>query len=185
MEDDVMTDKGKVIEAVYKADLSKRATLVVFYLINRANKDLTCFPAIKTIAADCNMSDRTVRRALDDLVASGFVKKEARYRDNGGQSSNLYTLILEMETKFHEDGSCIISCEDTNIHNSDIEHIGFDNYRELSDKVEMAVSNENSRVNNHIRLKTERLQINYANNCDDFIASSLKILKNNISELPP
>lgn len=185
MEDDVMTDKGKVIEAVYRADLSKRATLVVFYLINRANKDLTCFPGIKTIAADCNMSHRTVRRALDDLVASGFVKKEARYRDNGGQSSNLYTLVLEMETKFQEDGSCVISCEDTNIHNSDIEHIGFDNYRELSDKVEMAVSNENSRVNNHIRLKTERLQINYANNCDDFIASSLKIFKNNISELPP
>lgn len=97
-----MTDKGKMIEAVYKADLSKRATLVIFYLINRANKDLTCFPGIKTIAADCNMSDRTVRRALDDLVGSGFVKKESRYRDNGGQSSNLYTLILEMETEIEK-----------------------------------------------------------------------------------
>ncbi|MBM7562504.1 helix-turn-helix domain-containing protein [Fusibacter tunisiensis] len=97
-----MTDKGKMIEAVYKAHLSKRATLVIFYLINRANKDLTCFPGIKTIASDCNMSDRTVRRALDDLVKSGFVKKDARYRENGGQSSNLYTLMLEIEVEVKE-----------------------------------------------------------------------------------
>lgn len=95
----IMTDKGKMIEAVYKAHLSKRATLVIFYLINRANKDLICFPGIKTIATDCNMSDRTVRRALDDLVKSGFVKKDARYRENGGQSSNLYTLVIENDTK--------------------------------------------------------------------------------------
>lgn len=81
-----MTDKGKIIEAVYKASLTKRATLVISYLINRVNKELTCFPGIKTIATDCNMSDRTVRRALDDLIESGFVKKEARYRENGGQS---------------------------------------------------------------------------------------------------
>lgn len=98
----IMTDKGKMIETVYKAHLSKRATLVIFYLINRANKDLTCFPGIKTIAADCNMSDRTVRRALDDLVKSGFVKKDARYRENGGQSSNLYTLMLEIEVEVKE-----------------------------------------------------------------------------------
>lgn len=97
-----MTVKGKMIEAVYKAHLSKRATLVIFYLINRANKDLTCFPGIKTIAADCNMSDRTVRRALDDLVKSGFVKKDARYRENGGQSINLYTLMLEIEVEVKE-----------------------------------------------------------------------------------
>ncbi|MFT9495901.1 helix-turn-helix domain-containing protein [Anaerosolibacter sp.] len=94
-----MTDKGKMIEAVYKASLTKRATLVIFYLINRANKELTCFPGIKTIAFDCNMSDRTVRRALDDLVESGYVKKEARYRENGGQSSNLYTLMFDVNNE--------------------------------------------------------------------------------------
>lgn len=99
-----MTDKGKMIEAVYKASLTKRATLVIFYLINRANKELTCFPGIKTIASDCNMSDRTVRRALDDLIDCGFVLKESRYRENGGQSSNLYTLNFgeKLETNEYE-----------------------------------------------------------------------------------
>lgn len=116
-----MTDKGKMIEAVYKANLSKRATLVIFYLINRANKDLTCFPGIKTIASDCNMSDRTVRRALDDLVKSGFVKKDARYRENGGQSSNLYTLVIENDTK---------TCESDNEPYRQIANIDFSNFED-------------------------------------------------------
>lgn len=87
-----MTDKGKIIETVYASTLTKRATLVILYLINRSNKELKCFPGVRTIASDCNMSDRTVRRALDDLIESGFVHKEARFRDNRGQSSNLYTV---------------------------------------------------------------------------------------------
>lgn len=110
-----MTDKGKMIEAVYKASLTKRATLVIFYLINRANKEMTCFPSVNTIAADCNMSDRTVRRAINDLVEVGFVEKEARYRENNGQSSNLYFLKVSYESKEEEQ----------------IEDVGFKNYLEV------------------------------------------------------
>lgn len=86
--------KGEMINAVYKANLTKRATLVVFYLINRANKEMTCFPGVKTIAKECNMSTRTVQRALNDLVESGFLKKESRFHEQGGQRSNLYTLRI-------------------------------------------------------------------------------------------
>src|SRR5665647_721314 len=89
-----MTDKGKMIEAVYKDSLTKRATLVVFYLINRADKELTCFPGIKTIASDCNMSKRTVQRALNDLIEAKMIIKDSRFRKNGGQSSNLFTLCI-------------------------------------------------------------------------------------------
>ena len=60
--------KGELLNHLYKANLSMRATLVMNYLINRANQELTCFPAIKTIASDCNMSKRTVQRALNDLL---------------------------------------------------------------------------------------------------------------------
>ena len=100
-----MTDKGKMIEAVYKANLTKRATLVVFYLINRADKELACFPGIKTIAKECNMSIRTVQRALNDLVESGFLKKESRFHEQGGQRSNFYTLMItepKVENKHEE-----------------------------------------------------------------------------------
>lgn len=86
--------KGELLNHLYKANLPMRATLVMNYLINRANQELTCFPAIKTIASDCNMSKRTVQRALNDLLKAGMIKKESRYRENGGQSSNLYTICI-------------------------------------------------------------------------------------------
>lgn len=87
--------KTEMLNRLYQVKVSMRATLVLNYLINRANAELTCFPAIKTIAKDCNMSGRTVQRALGDLSEVGLLEKDSRYRDNGGQSSNLYTLCLE------------------------------------------------------------------------------------------
>lgn len=37
-------NKSEIINQIYKAELTKRATLVAFYLINRANKELTMLP---------------------------------------------------------------------------------------------------------------------------------------------
>ena len=87
--------KTEMLNRLYQVKVSIRATLVLNYLINRANADLTCFPAIKTIAKDCNMSARTVQRALNDLLEAGLIEKDSRFRDNGGQSSNLYSLCLD------------------------------------------------------------------------------------------
>ena len=78
--------------SVYAADLPHRAVTVYMYLKNRSGKDGQCFPAIGTVAADLKLSRRTVERALDDLERAGFVRREARWRARGGQSSNLYVL---------------------------------------------------------------------------------------------
>lgn len=94
-----MTNKGKMIEAVYAALLTQRATLVILYLINRANKELTCFPCVKTIAKECNISPRTVQRALKDLEEYGFLIRESRYHPQGGQRSNLLYLQLPQVKK--------------------------------------------------------------------------------------
>ncbi len=48
------------------------------YLIFRANKEGTCFPAIKTIAKECHISVNTVKRAWTDLIEAGYVQKNAR-----------------------------------------------------------------------------------------------------------
>ncbi|SKC79868.1 helix-turn-helix domain-containing protein [Maledivibacter halophilus] len=86
--------KVDILNTVYSSNLPSRAVTVIFYLINRCNREMTCFPAVKTISKDCSISIRTVRRALKDLVKVGLVKKESRWRENGGQSSNLYTLQI-------------------------------------------------------------------------------------------
>jgi predicted transcriptional regulator len=87
-----MTNKGKMIEAIYAASLTKRATLVIFYLINRANQELTCFPSVGTIARECNISTRTVQRAMNDLEEAGFLERESRFHERGGQKSSLYRI---------------------------------------------------------------------------------------------
>ena len=86
--------KTRLLKTVFASDLKSRAVLVMNYLIFRSNSAGTCFPAIKTIARECHISVNTVKRALDDLVAAGYVKKDARFIEakNGAQTSNLYTL---------------------------------------------------------------------------------------------
>jgi predicted transcriptional regulator len=63
------------------------------YLKNRANKNKSCFPAIKTIESDLSLSRSTVYRALADLEQAGFIRREARWRKRGGRSSTLYHVL--------------------------------------------------------------------------------------------
>lgn len=74
-------------------ELPHRARAVYMYLRNRSGKGVDCWPAVKTIASDLQLSRSTVKRALNDLVKAGFLEKEARYRENGSNTSN--RLILK------------------------------------------------------------------------------------------
>lgn len=79
----------------YQSNLRNRALQVLLYLIDRVNKEQTCFPAVRTIARELHISASTVKRAMQELVESGYVTKESRFREsNGGQTSNLYTLYF-------------------------------------------------------------------------------------------
>jgi len=88
-----MTKQYELKQHAYASNLKSRALSVLIYLIDRSNKELTCFPAIPTMARELHISVSTVKRALHELVAAGFVAKESRFREkNHGQTSNLYTL---------------------------------------------------------------------------------------------
>lgn len=90
----MMTKQAELKQKAYQCSLKSRALSVLIYLIDRSNKDLTCFPAIPTIAEQLHVSISTVKRALHELVDAGFIKKETRFREkNRGQTSNLYILV--------------------------------------------------------------------------------------------
>ena len=72
--------------------LTHRAKTVYIYLRDRADASGVCWPGIKTIARDMNLSRSTVKRALADLEQHGYLAKLPRYRPNGSNTSNLYTL---------------------------------------------------------------------------------------------
>lgn len=76
--------------SVYTSELPHRAVAVFMYLRDRCDKDGKCFPAIGTIARELKLSRSTVKRAIADLEQSGRLRKEQRWRENGGKSSNLY-----------------------------------------------------------------------------------------------
>lgn len=92
---EMMTKQAELKKQAYASSLKSRALSVLIYLIDRSNKELTCFPAIPTIAEQLHISISTVKRALHELEGSGYIKKDFRFRDNNrGQTSNLYTLVL-------------------------------------------------------------------------------------------
>ena len=63
-----MTKQAELKKQAYAGTLKSRALSVLIYLIDRSNKDLTCFPAISTIAEQLHISEATVKRALRELV---------------------------------------------------------------------------------------------------------------------
>lgn len=80
-------------QSAYQSQLKSRALQILLYLIDRSNKEQTCFPAVPTIGRELHISISTVKRAMRELVEAGYVTKESRFREgNRGQTSNLYTL---------------------------------------------------------------------------------------------
>ncbi len=78
--------------SLYFSKLPHRAVAVYMYLYDRCDKDGKCYPAIGTIARELKLSRSTVKRALADLEKSGRIRKEQRWRENGGKSSNMFYL---------------------------------------------------------------------------------------------
>ncbi len=88
--------KCDIKNMLYKCNLKSRALSVILYLLDRSNKDLVCFPSIKTISKDLNISVSTTKRALNSLVETGFIEKIERFLDTTGkQTSNLYIINVE------------------------------------------------------------------------------------------
>ena len=73
-------------------ELSARAKQVLVYLHDRANKGGESWYAIGTMAKDLSLSRSTIKRALVELVRQGRIKKQTRFRENGGYPSNCYRL---------------------------------------------------------------------------------------------
>lgn len=77
---------------IYRTELPHRAVSVYIYLLDRANKDGECWPAIPTMSKELKLSQSTISRALHDLRKEGLVETKQRYRKKGGKSSLLFKI---------------------------------------------------------------------------------------------
>ena len=82
-----------ILNDLYKAEIPHRAKVVYIYLHDRMDKEKKAWPGSKTIATDLSLSRSTVKRALNDLVKLGLIRKEPHYRENGSATSNRYYLL--------------------------------------------------------------------------------------------
>lgn len=82
------------VNSIYASGMKLRAKAVYMYLKGRCDREGKCFPSINTIASDLDISTSTVKRALRELESHGYIKKVARFRENKGNTSNMYFLKI-------------------------------------------------------------------------------------------
>ena len=76
--------------AIYDSKLTNNQKLVAQALrYHMNNSDGRCFPSIKTLASECSLSEKTVRKDIKALVDAGFVSKIA---GNGRGNRTQYML---------------------------------------------------------------------------------------------
>src|SRR5208283_3936170 len=67
--------------------------LVYLALAKHADGEGTCWPSMATIAKLARCARETVARSLKHLEARGYLKRTARFRPDGGVTSNAYQLM--------------------------------------------------------------------------------------------
>jgi biotin operon repressor len=85
---------------------SHTAKSVLLILANRANESGRCYPGIDGIAAQTEISRRTIIRKIQELVESGLIEIVVRGGDGSGRKSNLYQLNMMAKCQPDTLGQC-------------------------------------------------------------------------------
>lgn len=81
------------LEKIIRDDVSSKAVMIYRYLLYRQGRNESCYPSLKRIAADNKCSVSTIKRAIAELVAKGYITKASRRKSDGSRSSNLYVCL--------------------------------------------------------------------------------------------
>lgn len=73
-------------------NVSAYGKLVYFTLTKFVDKDGTCWPSLRTIASMAGISDKTVKKSINELIISKWIVKKKRKTEYGDYDSNLYIL---------------------------------------------------------------------------------------------
>lgn len=74
---------------------SAAGKVVLICLANYADETGTCWPSQETIAAETELSERSVREWLQKLEDAGFLTRERRQRQDGYRASDLIVLAVK------------------------------------------------------------------------------------------
>ena len=85
-----------LIEWVKSLQIKARLKLLLRHLVDRYGKDGLIFPSVRTLANELCVARSSVHRWLNELTALNLISRTARYRGDGGRTSNLYALNCYM-----------------------------------------------------------------------------------------
>lgn len=89
----------KAMNWAWEQQLPPVPKLTLLALADNADDHGYCWPKMRTIAAKCCTSERTIQRTIKSLLNTGLLNKEARFDGAGRQVSNSYTLALAYPDK--------------------------------------------------------------------------------------
>ena len=73
-------------DSIYSDDsLPHRAKAVYMYLEDRMDGERKCWPGIRRIASDLQLSETTVKRAIRELEKSGYIQMRIKSRKKNRQ----------------------------------------------------------------------------------------------------
>ena len=81
------------LEKIIRDDVTSKAVMIYRYLLYRQGRNESCYPSLKRIAVDNKCSVSTVKRAVGELIAKGYITKTPRRKSDGSQSSNCYVCL--------------------------------------------------------------------------------------------
>lgn len=82
-----------VPNSIFDEGLTPYDITVYCFLARSSDKSRMCFPSRETIAKKCGIKSlRTVDKALNALEELGYIEKTYRYKVNGSNDSNIYTI---------------------------------------------------------------------------------------------
>jgi DNA-binding transcriptional ArsR family regulator len=83
-----------------QAGIKPSAKIVLYWLADHHNGETgRCFPSLKTLERECEMSRPAIIRHLSALEDAGLISRDQRKRENGSQTSTAYRLHLVPVTK--------------------------------------------------------------------------------------
>jgi len=86
--------------AMKQEGIKPAAKIVLYWLADHYNGETgLCFPSLKTLERECEMSRPAIIRHLLTLENAGLISRNQRTRANGSQTSTAYSLHLTPVTK--------------------------------------------------------------------------------------
>lgn len=84
----------QIYDSVFNLGLKPQAGWLYVAIVSFTRKgDPVAFPSVATLATMTRMSENSVRKYIKELVSVGLIAVTARAKGDGGQTSNLYTII--------------------------------------------------------------------------------------------